>query len=72
MIEKLISKITMIKNIFYLVLFVGMICYISFNCMVACEEKDRVHSEFWPPDLVPHPCPPWEPSGPSEPDMALL
>lgn len=36
---------------------------------VADDEGEK--NEFWAPDMVPHPHPPWEqPSGPGEPEMA--
>jgi hypothetical protein len=34
-------------------------------------ESDGETSEFWPPDIVPHPHPPGSgPSGPGEPELA--
>lgn len=35
------------------------------------SDSDGESSEFWPPDMVPHPHPPGNgPSGPGEPEMA--
>lgn len=35
------------------------------------SEDDAGNSDFWPPDMIPHPNPPWDqPSGPKEPPMS--
>lgn len=55
-------------------IFIAILMGMSAMCMAIESEvndSNGEQNEFWPPDMIPHPNPPWEqPSGPGEPEMA--
>lgn len=62
-----------------LILFIGLglsCSVISSNCTdisydSEARDPDPETNEFWPPDFIPHPLPPWDrPKRPSEGDLA--
>ena len=61
-----------VRNIIYIVGITAFLVGIAYKCSGRSEASEKKSSEetsdFWPPDMVPHPMPPWErPSSPSGP-----
>ncbi len=54
----------------FIVLLLGMsVLGTAMECEV--EDSNGEQNEFWPPDMIPHPNPPWDqPSEPGGGDMA--
>ncbi len=48
---------------------VGIIAFvIAVSCKGCCETVTEDTKGFWPPDIIPHPCPPPEPPEEFDPD----
>lgn len=46
-----------------------ILCFMAPMAMEAKEPIDDIQV-FWPPDMVPHPTPPWDGPSDDEPEMA--
>jgi hypothetical protein len=62
----------------YIIMFCAVLwCFMVKGCgddrvyCIESEDPEPEKNEFWPPDMVPHPVPPWEqPKDPNEGDLA--
>lgn len=68
--ENLMKYILMIRNISYLIIFIGALLIISWNYVFAYHKSVNYQECFWPPDLIPHPHPPGEPHDPKIPEIS--
>lgn len=77
MTEKFLSWVFRIRFWLYCIGLLALLtCSVrACNCTVVAYELEVVEPEeredFWPPDFIPHPLPPWDrPKRPSEGDLA--